>query len=108
MSVNSSGTIQVRPIWPVQGSPQACTLEPCRNQPRWKGLAATVLLLLRARARMRPRSVVLGANDVPGVARSSSPPPLVGGGWGEGSTRHDAAERPRGAAPSPLPQGEGE
>ena len=40
MSMNSSGTIQLRPIWPVHGSPQACTLEPCRNQPRWKGFAA--------------------------------------------------------------------
>ena len=35
---NSSGCIQVLPIWPVQGSPQACTLEPCRNQARWNGL----------------------------------------------------------------------
>src|SRR5271170_4985832 len=71
MSVNSSGTIQVRPIWPVQGSPQACTDEPCRNQPRWKGLAAIGPLLgLRVCGRV-PGWRNLDAIDVPGVARFS-------------------------------------
>src|SRR5436190_16955380 len=39
---NSSGCCQVVPIWPVHGSAQACTLEPCRNQARWNGLAVTM------------------------------------------------------------------
>ena len=41
-----------------------------------------------------------------GLVEEDSPPPLEGGGWGEGSSIH----RPGGSIPppSPLPQGEGE
>src|SRR5260221_2208985 len=42
-SRNMSADIQSSLILPVHGSPQAWTLEPCRNQARWKGLAGMVV-----------------------------------------------------------------
>ena len=50
-----------------------------------------------ARLRRHAGSLVTLARN-----RRKTPPPLVGGGWGEGSMRHGTPP------PTPLPQGEGE
>src|SRR5882757_5993159 len=49
-SRNISADIQSSLILPVQGSPQAWTLEPCRNQARWKRLAGMSSPLRHSRA----------------------------------------------------------